>query len=156
MNEKIKLRYIKKYNYIRNIIIFNRILFVIILSIFISLPVIFYSCCADEQCSEEDTYGKTIVHKTDTLYEVVQKHSRGPMSVQIGSFANENYANRFANIARDNLRTSVKVSLSREGLYRILIGEFNDINAAREILSFVKNNGYNDSFIRDEFGEIER
>ena len=134
----------------------KKLLLAFLLTAFLSLPVLFFSCCADEQCAEEDTYGKTIIHKTDTLIEKIPVMNRGPMSVQIGAFANQKYAETFKNIARDQLKTSVDIKLSREGIYRVIIGEYKDINAAREILSFVKNSGYNDAFIRDEFGEIER
>lgn len=134
----------------------KNILLTFILATLFGIPVIFYSCCADEQCSEEDTFGKTVLHKTDTLIEKVPKQSRGPMSVQIGAFANENYANKFANSAREKLSVSVNVKLSREGIYRVVIGEYENIADARETLNLVKNKGYYDSFIRDEYGEIER
>ena len=134
----------------------KKILFTFLIISFLGLPLIFFACCADEQCSEEDTYGKTVLHKTDTVFKTIPKLTRGPMSVQIGAFANEMYAERFTSYARTKLNTTVNMKLSKEGIYRITIGEYNEIDAAREILKFVKSSGYNDAFIRDEFGEIER
>jgi hypothetical protein len=123
---------------------------------FFALPLYFTSCCGDEQCSEEDTYGKAIFRKTDTVYKRVPNIQRGPMSVQIGAFVNKNYADYFLREAKERLKKEVYMRSTPEGVYRILIGEFNDIKPAREILSMVKENGYQDAFIRDEFGAVER
>jgi len=120
------------------------------------LPLYFSSCCGDEQCSEEDTYGKAIFKKTDTIYKRVPNIKRSPMSVQIGAFVNKNNADYFLREAKERLKTEVFMRTTPEGVYRILIGEYNNIEAAREILSLVRGNGYDDAFIRDEFGAVER
>jgi hypothetical protein len=120
------------------------------------LPIFFSSCCGDESCSEEDTYGKAIFKKTDTVYKVVPKFRKGPMQVQIGAFVNKNNAEYFTKEARERLRTDVVMKLTPEGVYRILIGEYKDIESAREMLNMVRNSGYADSFIRDEFGAVEK
>jgi cell division septation protein DedD len=120
------------------------------------LPLYFTSCCGDEQCSEEDTYGKAIFKKTDTVYKRVPKIKKGPMSVQIGAFVNKNNADYFTREAKERLKTDVTVKLTPEGVYRILIGEYNDIESAREMLRMAKTSGYEDAFIRDEFGAVER
>lgn len=127
----------------------------ILFSLFL-LPLYFSSCCGDESCSEEDTYGKAIFKKTDTVYKRVPKIQKGPMSVQIGAFINKNNADFFTREARERLNADVVSKLTPEGVYRILIGEYNDIESAREMLSKAKSSGYEDAFIRDEFGAIER
>jgi len=132
------------------------IITLVFIIIIISLPLIFFSCCAEEQCGEEGTNGENVIHSTDTIYKKIPKLDRGPMMVQIGAFANKNNAEKFANDARSKLKTSIDVKLIKEGIYRVTIGEYKDINAARETLSFVKKEGYLDSFIRDEFGSIEK
>ena len=48
------------------------------------------------------------------------------------------------------------VKITSEGLFRILIGEYSDIDAAREMLRKARDGGYSDAFIRDEFGAVER
>jgi cell division septation protein DedD len=127
----------------------------ILFSLFV-LPLYFSSCCGDESCSEEDTYGKAIFKKTDTVYKRVPKMQKGPMSVQIGAFVNQNNADLFTREAREKLSVDVTSKLTPEGVYRILIGEYNDIESAREMLRKAKSSGYDDAFIRDEFGAIER
>jgi cell division septation protein DedD len=120
------------------------------------LPVYFSSCCGDESCSEEDTYGKAIFKKTDTVYKVIPKFRKGPMQVQIGAFVNKNNADYFTKEARERLRTDVIIKLTPEGVYRILIGDYSDIESARDMLRQAKGSGYEDAFIRDEYGAIER
>ena len=129
---------------------------VFILFSLLVLPLYFSSCCGDESCSEEDTYGKAIFKKTDTVYKRVPKIQKGPMSVQIGAFVNQNNADYFTKEARGRLNADVISKLTPEGVYRILIGEYNDIESAREMLRKAKGSGYEDAFIRDEFGAIER
>jgi hypothetical protein len=129
---------------------------VFILLGFFVLPLYFTSCCGDESCSEEDTYGKAVFKKTDTVYKRVPKLQRGPMSVQIGAFVNKNNADYFTREAKERLNVNVVSKLTPEGVYRILIGEYNDIETAREMLRQAKSSGYDDAFIRDEFGAVER
>jgi len=127
-----------------------------VLMCFFVLPLYFASCCGDEQCSEEDTYGKAIFKKTDTVFKRVPNIQKSPMSVQIGAFVNKNYADYFTREAKERLKMEVYMRSTPEGVYRILIGEYSDIKSARETLSLVKGNGYEDAFIRDEFGAVER
>jgi hypothetical protein len=65
-------------------------------------------------------------------------------------------AEYFTKEERERLKTDVVMKLTPEGIYRILIGEYKDIESAREMLSMVRSSGYADSFIRDEFGAVER
>lgn len=134
----------------------RKISIVFILTGIISLPLLFSSCCGDEQCAEEDTYGKAIFKKTDTVYKRIPKIKTSPMSVQIGAFVNRDNADYFTREAKERLKVDVFVKLTPEGLYRILIGDYSDIEAAREMLMKARNGGYSDAFIRDEFGAVER
>jgi len=122
-----------------------------------SLPMILYSCCSDDTCSEEDPYGKMIVKQTDTIYRKVPKFQAvGPYSVQIAAFANKANAEKFVADAKSKLTVPVEAKFTQEGIYRIVIGEYKTIESARETLQLVKSKGYTDSFIRDEFGLIEK
>jgi len=134
----------------------KKLYIVLIMISLAGLPLLFSSCCGDETCSEEDTYGKAIFKKTDTVYKRVPKIKTSPMSVQIGAFVNSNNADYFTREARERLKVDVFVKLTPEGIYRILIGEYSDIEAAREMLMKARNGGYSDAFIRDEFGAVER
>lgn len=127
----------------------------ILLGLFL-LPLCFFSCCGDESCSEEDTYGKVVFKKTDTVYKRVPKIQSGPMSVQIGAFVNKNNADYFTREAKERLSADVFSKHTPEGVYRILIGEYRDIESAREMLRRAKSSGYEDAFIRDDFGAVER
>lgn len=120
-----------------------------------SSPVLFYSCCADEYCDEEDPYGKTIIKQTDTLYDKVPVIQRGPYYVQIGAFVNNSYADGFANDARSRLRTEIKIIKTKEGVYRILIGEFAELEKAEDVMRNARSSGYMDAFVRDEYGPIK-
>ena len=129
---------------------------IFLLFAFLILPLYFYSCCADEQCAEEDTYGKTVIRKTDTVFQKTTKIKRGPMSIQIAAFVNKINADAFARIAHDKLNMTVDIKMSVEGIYRVVIGEYNQIEDAREIMKKAKDAGYYDAFIRDEYGTIEK
>lgn len=135
---------------------YKKISNVLLLIVFFVVPLYFASCCGDESCSEEDTYGKVVFKKTDTVYQKVSKLERGPMSVQIGAFVNKDNAEYFLREAKKRLNADIYLKLTSEGVYRILIGEYNNIEPARDMLSKAKGSGYSDAFIRDEFGVIER
>lgn len=116
----------------------------------------FSSCCADDQCSEEDTYGKTVVLKSDTVYQKVPKYKAFPLYIQIGAFVNRKNAEDFANSARNQLKMQVALKLTQEGVFRITVGEFNDVEKAKELLEYVKQHGYSDAFIRDDYGPVQK
>jgi cell division protein FtsN len=128
---------------------------ILILTVF-SISIVMTSCCADNECAEEDIYGKTIVKQTDTLYNKVPKVERGPFSVQIGAFANKSYADAFLRDAKSELRMDVTIKQTSDGLYRILIGEYKTLTEAEEVLQAVKRKGFNDSFTRDNYGPINK
>lgn len=117
---------------------------------------LFSSCCADDQCSEEDTYGKTVVLKTDTVYQKVPKYKISPLYIQIGAFVNRTNAENFANSAREHLKMQVTLKLTHEGVFRVAVGEFNDIEKAKELLEYLKQRGYSDAFIRDDYGPVQK
>ncbi|MFZ4589469.1 MAG: SPOR domain-containing protein [Ignavibacteria bacterium] len=128
---------------------------ILILTAF-SISIIMTSCCADNECAEEDIYGKTIVRQTDTLYNKVPKVERGPFSVQVGAFANKSYADAFLRDAKSELRMDVTMTQTKDGLYRILVGEYKTLTEAEEVLQAVKRKGFNDSFTRDSYGPINK
>ena len=121
-----------------------------------SLSIIITSCCADNECAEEDIYGKTIVRQTDTLYNKTQKVERGPFSVQIGAYANKSYADAFLRDAKSELKMDVRITQTSDGLYRILVGDYKTLTEAEELLQTVKRKGFNDSFTRDNYGPINK
>lgn len=128
---------------------------ILILTAF-SISIVMTSCCADNECAEEDIYGKTIVRQTDTLYNKTTKVERGPFSVQIGAFANKSYADAFLRDAKSELRMDVAIKQTSDGLYRVLIGDYKTLTEAEEVLQAVKRKGFNDSFTRDNYGPINK
>jgi len=128
---------------------------ILILTAF-GLSLIMSSCCADNECAEEDIYGKTIVRQTDTLYNKTQVLERGPFSVQIGAFANKSYADAFLYSAKSELKMDVIVKQTSDGLYRVIIGEYKTLTEAEEVLQTVKRKGFNDSFTRDNYGPVNK
>lgn len=128
---------------------------ILILTAF-SISIVITSCCADNECAEEDIYGKTIVRQTDTLYNKTPKVERGPFSVQIGAFANKSYADAFLRDAKSELRMDVAIKQTSDGLYRVLIGDYKTLTEAEEVLQTVKRKGFNDSFTRDNYGPINK
>jgi cell division protein FtsN len=128
--------------------------FLIVLIIFFAG--LFSSCCSDDQCSEEDTYGKTVVLETDTVYKKIPKYKISPLYIQIGAFVNRANAENFANSAREQLKMQVSLKLTQEGVFRVTVGEFNDVEKAKELLEYVKQHGYSDAFVRDDYGPIQK
>jgi len=141
----------------------KRILLIYIISSFsIIISMFVFSCGSGLEDCDCDNYEKfdtvRITHvdtlKTvDTLYEVI---SDVKYYVQIGCFLNKNYAERFAAEAKENLNTTILMITSKENLYRIMAGEYADIQKAREMLLYVKAKGYSDAFIRDQRGPLDK
>ncbi|MDD5360606.1 MAG: SPOR domain-containing protein [Ignavibacteria bacterium] len=126
------------------------VLFAFVISIVLS------SCCADNECAEEDIYGKTIVRQTDTLYNVNPKLVRGPFYVQIGAYANKSNADAFASDSKKQLRLTVTIKQTKDGIYRVIIGEYKTVEEADEVLTTIKRQGFSDSFVRDDAGPISK
>ncbi|MCX7833833.1 MAG: SPOR domain-containing protein [Ignavibacteria bacterium] len=93
------------------------------------------------------------VKTVDTVYEVLTDVK---YYVQIGCFLNKNYAERFASEAKENLNVTIIIITSKENLYRIMAGEYKELQKAREMLLYVKAKGYSDAFIRDQRGPVEK
>jgi cell division protein FtsN len=121
-----------------------------------ALPVLFHACCADESNSGEDTYETTIVKQVDTIYKKVPKLQTGPYYVQIGAFVNKSYADAFASDARSRLKTQVNITTTPEGIYRIVIGEFKELDQAETMTKSARNSGFPDAFVRDEYGPVNK
>ncbi len=133
-----------------------------ILSLSIILSMFIFSCGSGLEDCDCDNYEKfdtvRITHvdtflKVDTVYEVLTEVK---YYVQIGCFLNRNYAERFAAEAKENLNATIIMITSKENLYRIMAGEYNDLKKAREMLLYVKAKGYSDAFIRDQQGPVEK
>jgi cell division protein FtsN len=121
-----------------------------------ALSIVLSSCCADNECAEEDIYGKTIVRQTDTLYNMNPKLVRGPFYVQIGAFANKSNADAFTSDARKQLRLTITIKQTKDGIYRVIIGEYKTVEEADEVLTTIKRQGFSDSFVRDDAGPISK
>lgn len=134
----------------------KNLFYIILLLTAFSISIVMTSCCADNECAEEDIYGKTIVRQTDTLFNKVPKVERGPFSVQIGAFANKSYADAFLRDAKSELRMDISMKQTSDGIYRIQIGEYKTLTEAEEVLQSVKRRGFNDSFTRDNYGPINK
>lgn len=118
--------------------------------------IIITSCSADNECCDEDPFGKTIIRQTDTLYNKTSRVERGPFSVQIGAYANKSYADAFLREAKSELKMDVTMKQTSDGIYRILIGEYKTLAEAEDVLASVKRRGYKDSFTRDKYGSINK
>ena len=134
----------------------KKLYYIILFLISFGISMVMTSCCADNECAEEDIYGKTIVKQTDTIYNKVPRVERGPFSVQIGAFANKSYGEAFLREAKSELRLDVSMKQTGDGIYRIIIGEYKTLTEAEEVLQVVKRKGYNDSFTRDNYGPINK
>ncbi len=120
-----------------------------------AMSIVLTSCCADNECAEEDIYGKTIVKKTDTLYNKNPKIVRGPYYVQIGAYANKSNADAFYSDAKRQLRLKLDIKQTSDGIYRIIIGEYKTVEEAEDMLATVKKQGFSDAFVRDDAGPIK-
>jgi len=128
----------------------------IVLTFIVSLFVLFQSCSStQEDCNDDDIFGKTIVYETDTIFNKTSTIKRGPYSIQIGAFANKKNADAFINEAKSEFKSLINIKQTPDGLYRILIGEYKTVEDAEIVLENVKKKGYPDAFIRDEFGPLK-
>ncbi|MBN1632808.1 MAG: SPOR domain-containing protein [Ignavibacteria bacterium] len=127
------------------------------------LTFVIYSCsstkvledCDCDDYTDIDTMKVSIVDTvrgTETVF--VDKDNK--FYVQIGCFANKNYAERFADEAKNKLESTILVILSKDNLYRVMAGEYIEITDAKNMLSSVKIKGYTDAFIRDKYGPVEK
>ncbi len=87
------------------------------------------------------------------------KSSIEEYSVQIGAFRTEEKAYFFASLARDKLNEDIYNIYDKQmGWYRILIGNFNSLDAAREYRDNLKkkHKEYYDAFVIDVRKEIRK
>jgi cell division protein FtsN len=134
----------------------KNIYYLLLVTVLFGLSLALSSCCADNTCAEDDIYGKTIIRQTDTLYNVVPKVVRGPFSIQIGAFANRGNAENLLLEASNMFTEQVKIIQTQDGLYRVIAGDYKTIDDAREFLNTAKQRGYGDSFIRDQYGPVNK
>lgn len=128
---------------------------ILTVSLFIS-SIILYSCSSNQVLRDCDCEDFILVDTVKiTLVDTAQSVYQGKYFVQIGCFANRSYAEKFAENAKSNLSSTILVIQSKDNLYRIIAGEYTEIDKAREHLSYVKLKGYSDAFIRDQYGPIE-
>ena len=143
----------KKYTYL-----FISLLFLPVLAAFI------YSCTGvtieDCNCDDFGKFDTLRIVKVDTIYQVDTsfKGVEGPRRywVQIGCFMNKSNAEKFVNQAESKLNLSITMVKTKENLFKVLLGEYEIVDNARDVLSFVKSKGYTDAFIRDQYGAIEK
>ncbi len=127
----------------------------------VSLTVIIYSCSGttieDCDCDDYARYDTIKMLQIDTVTSTDTVTIGKPIYfVQIGCFYNKNYAEKFASNAQSKLSREIIIIPSKDNLYRIFAGESKDITLMRELLSEVKSKGYLDSFIRDQYGPVEK
>jgi cell division protein FtsN len=133
----------------------KNLFYTILILIAFSFSIVLTSCCSDNECAELDSYGKTIVKQTDTIYNKTPKVDNGPYTVQIGAFANNANAEKFLKSAKSELKMDFVVKQTSDGLFRVVIGDYKTLPEAEEVLRNVKRKGYNDSFVSDSFGPIK-
>lgn len=128
-----------------------------------AIPFVIFSCsstktledCDCDDYTDIDTMRVSIadtVRKTETV--ITDKEDK--YYVQIGCFANRIFAEKFADDAKNKLESTILVILSKDNLYRVMAGEYKEINDAKNMLSSVKIKGYTDAFVRDKFGPVEK
>ena len=106
----------------------------------------------EEYCEDEELVRIGII---DTVYKEVKDVEDSTLHVQIGAFVNKDKADKYAVISREKLGSPVQVKLYADGVYRLFVGEYTDIQEAKKILELVKSRGFIDAFIRDAYGPIK-
>lgn len=123
-----------------------------------------YSCTGvtieDCNCDDYMRFDTVRLVKVDTVYQIdtLFKGVEGPRRfwVQIGCFMNKNNAEKFANQSEAKLSMSISLIRSKDNLFRVLIGEYDNVEQAKETLNVVKSKGFYDAFIRDQYGPIDK
>ncbi len=107
-----------------------------------------HSCASfDDDCCEEDVI---IPPDTVKLPPVVIDENKVPyrVTIQIGAFRNKEYADEFYQKARTSLGNDVSLRLDNlDGLYKIEVGDFEDVQTANNYLNNVTSRGYPDAFV---------
>jgi hypothetical protein len=106
-----------------------------------------YSCNCS--CYDEDNF-----IRVDTVHKHITISDTGPYYVQIGAFVNKENADNYAIVAKSRLFTPISVKLFPDGIYRVIVGEYNELSKAEEALRNVRSYGYSDALLRDDAGPI--
>ena len=124
-----------------------------ILYIVLIFSIILSSCgSGDEYCQDEEPVRIGVI---DTVYKEVKNVEDSKMFIQIGAFVNKDYADEYAATSKDKLSAPVEVKLFSDGIYRLLVGEFDNLQEAKKTLGIVKSRGFTNAFIRDIYGPVE-
>ena len=122
----------------------------------------FYSCSNsnDLECCSEDDDSVLVqrmerILRVDTVFKKVQEVRYTKLTIQIGAFISKQKAEDFLQTAKDKLKTNISIKISDDGWYKIFVGEYDNLQSAKAMLETIKNNGYRDAFIRDEYGPVE-
>lgn len=112
------------------------------------IALVMHSCAAfDDECCEEDVI---VPPDTIKLPPVVIKEEQVPyrVTIQIGAFRNKEYADEFYQKAKQTLSGNVTLRLdSLDGLYKIEVGDFENVQTANDYLINVSSKGYPDAFV---------
>lgn len=68
-------------------------------------------------------------------------------AIQIGAFNKENNASSFTDKAKNSLSGQDISYKNVEGMYKVRLGSFTNVGEASDILKFVQEKGFTDSFI---------
>lgn len=132
----------------------KRLFYTSFVSVVFCFSIVFFSCSSTDECCDDEVI-TTVIKQTDTVYVPPPVTGIKLYSVQIGAFANKSNADAFFANAKSAIGIDVKMVQSKDGIFRILIGEYKSIEEANITLQKVLNKGYRDSFIRDESGPVK-
>ena len=106
----------------------------------------------EEYCEDEELVRIGVI---DTVYKEIKDMEDSTIYVQIGACVNKDKADEYATVARDKLSAPVQVKLFADGVYRLFVGEYTDIQEAKKILEIVKSRVFSDAFISDAYGPVK-
>jgi cell division septation protein DedD len=123
-----------------------RVFYLLCVTVLIAMAA--HSCASfDDNCCEEDVI---IPPDTIKLPPVIIDANQVPyrVTIQIGAFRNKEYADEFYQKARTSLGNDVVLRLDNlDGLFKIEVGDFEDVQTANNYLSNVTSRGYPDAFV---------
>lgn len=123
-----------------------RVFYLLCVTVLIALAS--HSCASfDDDCCEEDVI---IPPDTIKLPPVIIDANKVPyrVTIQLGAFRNQEYAVAFYEKSKAALGSDVTMRLDNlDGLYKIEIGDYEDVKAANDELTGIKGQGYPDAFV---------
>ena len=123
-----------------------RVFYLLCVTVLIALAS--HSCASfDDDCCEEDVI---IPPDTVKLPPVVIDENKVPyrVTIQLGAFRNKEYADEFYQKAKGSLGGDVTLRLDNlDGLYKIEIGDYGDVQTANSSLNGIQSRGYPDAFV---------